>query len=285
MTTVLKPDKKNIVEVQTLRFENVCSKEAVDLLVVEEPLEIFVAGHCNGEDFGRTLAVTMRTPGNDEDLAIGFLFSEGIIAGLADVENVWTKDCNFVGITLRSGLGVKAEEFERHSFINSSCGVCGKKSVESVVARTQVHCAEKEPLVVSSSVISRLPDLLRQQQDAFDSTGGIHAAALFDTGGKLLSVQEDVGRHNAVDKLIGSRLKLDRLPLSDAVLLLSGRASFELIQKAACAGISIVAAVGAPSSLAVQLAKETGVTLLGFVRNSRFNVYTNDRRIVFKEGI
>ncbi len=287
MTTAFNANKRSIVEVETLKVEAGAAQQINDHLAVEEPLEIFVAGNYDGEEFCKTVAVTMRTPGNDEELALGFLFSEGIINGFADVENLWTKDCNFVGVSLRTGLRIDDVAVERQSFVNSSCGVCGKKSIEAVMARRKVFAASiaansgESPAVVSSALILELPDNLRKRQDAFESTGGIHAAALFDLSGNLLSVQEDVGRHNALDKLIGSRLPLGALPLKDCILLLSGRASFELIQKAAGAGIPIVAAVGAPSSLAVELAKECDVTLLGFVRGNRFNIYSGENLILF----
>lgn len=289
MATILNSDKQNVVEVQTLKVEAGVSQHSSDILAVEEPLEIFVAGSCEGEEFNKTIAVTMRTPGNDEELALGFLFAEGVIDGFADVENVWTKDCNFVGISLRAGVPIDEQLVERHSFVNSSCGVCGKKSIESVLSRMsqapRQNRQESEICTVNATLISQLPQSLRKRQDAFESTGGSHASALFDLKGQLIALHEDVGRHNALDKLIGSRLKLNRLPLSNCILVLSGRASFELIQKAACAGIPIVAAVGAPSSLAVQLANDCGITLLGFVRDKRFNIYSAAHRIALDETV
>ena len=280
-------EKRNVVEVQTLKFDTGVAQQSGDVIAVEEPLEIFVAGHFEGEDFNQTIAVTMRTPGNDEELALGFLFGEGVVGGIADLDNVWVKDCNFVGVSLRSGVPIEKELLERHSFVNSSCGVCGKKSIESVLSRlsslAQKHDAAGDN-TISGALICRLPDNLRNRQDAFDSTGGSHAAALFDHSGQLIAVREDVGRHNALDKLIGSRLKLSELPLSNCILMLSGRASFELIQKAACAGIPIVAAVGAPSSLAVRLANDCGITLMGFVRDRRFKIYSAAHRIRLDEN-
>jgi len=283
-----KPIKRNVVAVQTLKVNAGVSEQSCDILAAEEPLEISVADNADGEDFSRTIAITMRTPGNDEELALGFLFCEGIISGIAEIDNVLVKDCNYVCLSLRAGVKVDQELFERHSFVNSSCGVCGKKSIDFVLSRLSPAAVQANsinstpdstPMRISGTLISKLPDCLRKRQDAFESTGGSHAAALFDFSGQLLAVQEDVGRHNALDKLIGSRLKLGKLPLRDTILLLSGRASFELIQKAACAEIPIVVSIGAPSSLAVELALNCGITLIGFVREKRFNVYAAEHRI------
>lgn len=277
---VCKIDRQNIIEVETLKINGGSPERVTDFLSVEEPLEIHIEGRCDGKPFSRSVAVTMRTPGNDEELALGFLFNEGVIGEVCDVDRVWAKGCNFVGITLRAGLQVEMEELdklERHSFVNSSCGVCGKKSIAAVMQRRKSRIESE--VFVSRGTISALPGTLRHKQPDFAHTGGIHASALFDPEGNLIAVREDVGRHNALDKLIGSQLMSQKLPLNECVLLLSGRASFELIQKAAGAGIPIVAAVGAPSSLAVELANDCGITLLGFVRDNRFNVYTGGQRI------
>lgn len=231
---------------------------ALDLLAVEEPLEIRVNG--------RPLSITMRTPGNDGELAAGFLFTEGILTERADVLAV---DCGENRVTLTLADGVAAGT-SRNFYTTSSCGVCGKASIESLHA---AGCAMLSPVAVSRDVIHGLPAKLRETQAAFDHTGGLHGAGMFNTAGNLQMVREDVGRHNAVDKLIGAAFLEDRLPLADHILMLSGRASFELVQKAAMAGIPVVAAVGAPSSLAVQTAMRFGMTLLGFVRDGRFNVY------------
>jgi len=274
---VSKNDKPNIVTVEMLKVSAESSEQVADALSVEEPLEIVLSGSADGADFKRVLAVTMRTPGNDDELALGLLLSEGIIVRREDVCDIKRCECNSIEIVLRPGLQVKFEDYDRHSVVNSSCGVCGKKSISSVMERAAFQIEGE--VTVDSRVISQLPGALRLKQPAFDSTGGIHASALFDLDGRLIAVREDVGRHNALDKLIGSRLLARELPLSKHVLLLSGRASFELIQKAASAGIPIVAAVGAPSSLAVELAKSCNITLLGFVRNDRFNVYAGAQRI------
>jgi FdhD protein len=250
-----------------------------DTLSVEEPLEIRLTADIAGRRSSRVVAVTMRTPGDDCDLAAGFLFTEGIIAKADEIEDVCSDNRNVVEVTLRRGVEVDPTLLERHSFVASSCGVCGKKSIAAVWVRRKFPIAVGEPRL-PLDVVHSLPSTLRMAQSSFDRTGGIHAAGLFDTAGRLLLVREDVGRHNAVDKLIGAGLRNGALPLSEQILLVSGRASFELVQKAAQAGVPVLAAVGAPSSLAVQLAQECGMTLLGFVRNARFNIYAASDRIV-----
>jgi FdhD protein len=252
-----------------------------DTLSVEEPLEIRLTADYSrdGRRSSRVVAVTMRTPGDDCDLAAGFLFTEGIVSEADEIEDVCNENRNVVEVTLRRGVEVDLALLERHSFVASSCGVCGKKSIAAVWVRRKFPIAVGEPRV-ALDVVHALPASLREAQSAFDCTGGIHAAGLFDTAGRLLLVREDVGRHNAVDKLVGAGLLAGALPLSQRILLVSGRASFELVQKAAQAGVPILAAVGAPSSLAVQLAQECGMTLLGFVRDGRFNVYAGANRVV-----
>jgi FdhD protein len=255
-----------------------------DLLAIEEPLEIRLA-------FGdkvQNLAVTMRTPGHDADLALGFLFTEGIIAGAGDVKAASPifLPCsenrqNTILVTLNEGVIPNLRQAERNFYTTSSCGVCGKASIEAI--RTVSTFASRSPEAGASAVdpafILGLPERLAREQKVFAETGGLHAAALFDINGALQLVREDVGRHNAVDKLIGSAMMQGRLPLAQSILLLSGRASFELVQKAAMAGIPVIAAVGAPSSLAVSLAEEFGTTLIGFLRNNRFNIYTGAHRV------
>jgi FdhD protein len=235
-----------------------------DLLAVEEPLQIRVNG--------RDLSITMRTPGQDAELAAGFLFTEGILKTRADLMAV---DCseNSVALTLADGVDTGTA---RNFYTTSSCGVCGKASIESLHA---IGCAMLSELEIRAEIIHHLPEKLRAAQSAFDRTGGLHAAALFDASGAMEAIREDVGRHNAVDKLIGAAFLESRLPLSHSILMLSGRASFELIQKAVMAGIPVVAAVGAPSSLAVESARRFGMTLLGFVRDERFNIYTGLSRL------
>ena len=232
---------------------------AQDLLAVEEPLQIRVNG--------RDLSITMRTPGHDRELAAGFLFTEGILKTPADVLSIDTGE-NSVTLTLADGVDAGAS---RNFYTTSSCGICGKASIDSLHA---AGCAMLAHAAVSRAVIHSLPEKLRSTQSVFERTGGLHGAALFDAAGNLELVREDVGRHNAVDKLIGASFLNGRLPLENRILMLSGRASFELIQKAVMAGIPVVAAVGAPSSLAVQTALRFGMTLAGFVRDGRFNIYT-----------
>jgi FdhD protein len=250
-------------------------------LAVEEPLEIRLSCGMDGRRSHRGISITMRTPGHDDELAIGFLFTEGIIAAREQVMGV--RACgagNVVRVDLQPQVAVDLTRLERHFYTASSCGVCGKKSLQAIRVYSPHRPREGQP-IVEAAVIYRLPQALRAEQVVFDRTGGLHASALFDIHGNLLCLREDVGRHNALDKLIGVSFLSGRTPLSESVLLVSGRASFELVQKAAIAGIPILAAVGAPSSLAVDLARETGLTLLGFVRADRFNIYTGADRVGF----
>jgi FdhD protein len=254
--------------------------ERPDWVAVEEPLEIVLESGPAEKRERRTLSVTMRTPGNDEELAAGFLLAEGVIRSLCDVRQV--VPCghpNAVRVELAPGVEVAFGSLERHFATTSSCGVCGKTSLDTLAMRNSPLPDADRPLL-APEVIHRLPATLRESQPTFDRTGGLHAAALFDAAGNLLAVREDVGRHNAVDKLIGSELLAGRVPLADRVMLVSGRASFELAQKALAAGIPVLAAVGAPSSLAVELATRFGLTLLGFVRDHRFNVYAHPGRLL-----
>lgn len=244
-----------------------------DQLAVEEPLDIRLS---NGAS-ARSVAITMRTPGNDEDLARGFLFTEAIIGAQTQVQCAVTKS-NVVTVTLPPSESIDWNRLNRHSYTSSSCGVCGKTSLEQVYQTIPFEEAPKN-FAVSPAVLYSLPDKLRSAQTLFNQTGGIHAVGLFTPSGKILHFAEDVGRHNALDKLIGHYQAQGNLPLDHHVLLLSGRASFELIQKAGMAGIGVVAAVGAPSSLAVQLAEELGITLAGFLRGKRFNCYSGAERI------
>ena len=257
-----------------------------DQVAVEEPLEIRLGYGPAENRQQRSISITMRTPGQDAELAAGFLLSEGIIRGASDIETVRPSGApvgplmlqNIIQIELRPGVAVDLARLERHFYTTSSCGVCGKSSLEALEMQQAPPLVEHEPRI-SRDVIHGLPDKLRQSQAVFDRTGGLHAAALFDAGGNLLALREDVGRHNAVDKLIGSQLWADRLPLSDKGILVSGRASFELMQKALMAGSPMLVAVGAPSSLAVELAVQFKMTLLGFVRDGRFNIYSGAWRL------
>jgi FdhD protein len=250
-----------------------------DLLAVEEPLEVRLDCDRDGRRVHAAVSITMRTPGHDGELAIGFLFTEGILATREQVASIRTGGGGSVAcVELRAGVDVDWTRLQRHFYTSSSCGVCGKASLEAVRVCARQRVLDGRP-AIDVSVIHRLPEALRAAQMVFDRTGGLHAAALFDAAGNLLCLREDVGRHNALDKLIGAQFLAGRTPLLEKVLLVSGRASFELVQKAVVAGIPVLAAVGAPSSLAVSLAREHGLTLLGFVRQDRFNIYTGAERI------
>jgi FdhD protein len=255
--------RRNIVTIPIHRAREGEISPAEDLLAVEEPLQIRVNG--------RDLSITMRTPGNDGELAAGFLFTEGILTSRDDLFALRCGE-NSVELILPEGVDPGTA---RNFYTTSSCGVCGKASIESL---HQAGCRMLPALEIRREIISGLPETLRTAQAVFDHTGGLHGAGLFDAEGNLEMAREDVGRHNAVDKLIGAAFLEDRLPLAERILMLSGRASFELIQKAVMAGIPVVAAVGAPSSLAVETARRFGMTLLGFVRDGRFNIYSGVSR-------
>ncbi|MBK7558352.1 MAG: formate dehydrogenase accessory sulfurtransferase FdhD [Chitinophagaceae bacterium] len=254
--------------------------ETADKVAVEEPLEIQLAYSTTTGRMIKNIAVTMRTPGNDEELAAGFLFTEGIIQNAADIRETKQPgaDENRVLVELQENVQPVLSNIARNFYSTSSCGVCGKASIDAIRSVSQ-YGMEHDHLLINASVLYHLQDDLKKQQKVFEDTGGIHAAALFNREGKFLMLHEDVGRHNALDKLIGAALLKNELPLNNCILLLSGRASFELVQKAAMAGIKLIAAVGAPSSLAVEMAKETGITLIGFLRNDRFNMYSGKHRI------
>jgi FdhD protein len=263
-----------VVQVPVQRVSGVAGSPLADVLAVEEPLEIRLGD--------RSVSITMRTPGADRELAAGFLFTEGIVTSAEQIASCVEED-NVVRVELAPGADVDLSRLERHFYATSSCGVCGKASIDALRARPRVPLTPGAP-VVSADLVHALPALQRRAQDVFERTGGLHASALFDGRGTLLLVREDVGRHNALDKLVGAALFAGALPLHDRILLLSGRASFELVQKALMAAIPVVAAVGAPSSLAVDLAREAGMTLLGFVRDGRFNIYCGAERIAETKG-
>ncbi|HWB92607.1 MAG TPA: formate dehydrogenase accessory sulfurtransferase FdhD [Puia sp.] len=245
--------------------------EAQDPVVIEEPLEIILEYGALDARTTTPVSITMRTPGHDTELALGFLYTEDILSEKADA----LEDANTIHISLTSIPNLK--KLQRHFYTTSSCGVCGKTSIEALYP---AHATTRQTgPTINAAVLYTLPSLLRQGQDLFELSGGLHAAGLFDHQGRLILVREDIGRHNALDKLIGHALIHDLLPLNRHILLLSGRACFELIQKAAMAGISIIAAVGPPSSLAVQLAEESGITLVGFLKHDRFNIYSGAHRI------
>lgn len=249
-----------------------------DCVAVEEPLEIGL-NYCAEEgQVTKTISVTMRTPGEDSELALGFLFSEGIIEDISQVEALSGHRDNRVEVTLTSRHCPDVTRLQRNFYMSSSCGVCGKASIEAL----QTIGAERLPsgnVHVDRATLQGLPETLSKSQAVFEQTGGLHAAALFDLSGKLLSVREDVGRHNALDKLIGACLRAGEVPLHERILVLSGRISFELVQKAVRARIPVVAAIGAPSSLAIELAIEYDVTTVGFLSDDRFNVYSGRDRI------
>jgi FdhD protein len=253
------------------------SGHRADLLAVEEPLEIRIGG--------TPLTVTMRTPGDDIDLAAGFLFGEGLLNPPVDLRQIRMCDENVADVTLAPlplaqdvQRATDARRSQRNFLTTSACGVCGKESIEAIRVTSRYDIAA-DRVQVSPEVLASLPDRLRDAQRVFASTGGLHAAGLFTPDGTLLVLREDVGRHNAVDKVVGWALRAGRLPLTGHILLVSGRASFELVQKAYMAGIPVLAAVSAPSSLAVGLAEEAGLTLVGFLRGSSMNAYTGAHRL------
>ena len=249
-----------------------------DLIAVEEPLEIrlsFIQQRIRQE---KSISITMRTPGNDKELAIGFLFTEGIIENRNQISSINTAFSNSVTIRLNDDVETDIKRLERNFYTSSSCGICGKSSIDSIIT-TQGIPPQNAIAKYKSSLLYKLPEMLRSNQNVFEQTGGLHACGLFDESGRLTLLREDVGRHNALDKLIGAAFLDGDLPLENKLLVLSGRASFELIQKATMAGIPLVAAVGAPSSLAVQLAEERHITLVGFLKKERFNIYSVPDRI------
>ncbi|MCF2151059.1 formate dehydrogenase accessory sulfurtransferase FdhD [Desmonostoc muscorum LEGE 12446] len=260
--------------------ENGKVRSRLDHLTTEEPLEIRLA------PFQKSVAVTMRTPGADFELAAGFLYAEGVVTRKEDIQRIsycvdesvdGEQRYNIVNVELRHGLIPDLQPLERHFYTTSACGVCGKASLEAL--RLRGCPVIPAGLTVTPDIIYSLPDQLRAAQGIFTATGGLHAAATFNAQGKLLNLHEDVGRHNALDKLIGSAFLSDELPLNNHIVLVSGRSSFEILQKSAIAGVPIVCSVSAPSSLAVSVAKEFGITLIGFLRGERFNVYTDLQRI------
>jgi FdhD protein len=250
-----------------------------DYLAAEEPLEIRV-----GDE---PLSVTMRTPGHDRELAAGFLFTEGFVQSLEQIVKLETREAqdgvnrgNVIQAELVPDAAPDFVKMKRHFFAASSCGICGKASIDSI--RSRLLRAPNPDFRLDAEILVRMPDALRSSQDVFQRTGGLHAAALFDPSGKLLVLREDIGRHNAVDKGIGWALLAGLVPLSDSVLLVSGRGGFEIVQKAIVAGVPVVASVSAPSSLAVQLARELRLTLIGFLRGRRFVIYAGEERVAAK---
>ncbi len=277
---------KYAVHLPVIRIKNNMQESVLDCLAVEEPLEIRLSYGPAEARCVHNLAVTMRTPGNDAELAAGFIFTEGIIATSSDIKSIdhISTGCsenrgNIISVSLHDTVIPQLAKQERNFYTTSSCGVCGKASIEAIhtVSKIQLEPWNDAPIPVA--LINSLAAKLNGPQEVFSATGGLHAATLFNTSGDLLLLREDVGRHNALDKLIGAAFTINNIDLSRSILLLSGRASFELVQKAAMAGIPVIAAVGAPSSLAVSLATTFGITLIGFLRNERFNIYSAVQRI------
>lgn len=267
-------------------FRGAIRRSRQDRIAIEEPLEIRLGYETADGRTESSVSITMRTPGNDAELASGFLFTESIIRDNADI--AFVKPCgppapdsgnsNVVRVELESGVDVDLDRLQRHFYTTSSCGVCGKTSLDAL----RVSGAERltvDETRFSKDMLTELPDKLRATQKTFDETGGLHAAAAFNTAGDIVASYEDIGRHNAVDKLVGALLSRGLLPANDLGLIVSGRASFELMQKAVMAGMPLLAAVSAPSSLAVELAREFNVTLVGFLRDDTFNIYAGEERI------
>ena len=259
-----------------LRWRSGTTAKAPDWVACEEPLEIRVKGEA--------VAITMRTPGHDEELALGFLLSEGVITGRGDVLEV--AHCqqgesalhgNVLNVFLSPRVEFDLEKLKRNVYASSSCGLCGKASIESV--RNLFEPLTKRDRLIEAEKIIKMPDQMREVQQTFEKTGGLHAASLFDAAGNVLMLREDVGRHNAVDKVLGRALVDDHLPLEECVLMVSGRASFEILQKALAGRVGIICAVSAPSSLAVEFARENGQTLIGFLRGETFNIYSHPERV------
>jgi FdhD protein len=276
----------SIKRVKVVKVSEVESIDTLDALAIEEPLEIRLEYGPEGDRTTQNISVTMRTPGNDAELTAGFLFTEGIIKNneaIAGIEHCFIACAenkkNVIVVKLAKDIIPNLRNTERNFYTTSSCGVCGKASIEAIRTVSTFDQQKEDQLTINSESLYELPGILKDHQQVFANTGGLHAAALFNAKGELLLVREDIGRHNAVDKLIGAALNKNWLPLNKTILLLSGRASFELVQKAAMAGVRIIASVGAPSSLAVGLATEFNITLAGFLRNRRFNIYTAAHRI------
>lgn len=273
--------------VRRFAIKRVGGPDAVDVVAAEEPLEIRLGySRPDGSRAEESISVTMRTPGHDAELAVGFLFTEGIIRDRGEIAGVTPRGqpaasglVNVVRVELAEGVEVDFKRLERHFYTTSSCGVCGKASIEAVAVQGRFD-VRSAAFRIRAEVLGTLPSALRREQAVFEETGGLHAAGLFDGAGRILAVREDVGRHNALDKLVGNALVEGRVPLAANGIVVSGRASFELMQKAMIAGCPFVAAVGAPSSLAVELAREFGMTLVGFLKPGRFNVYSRPDRVL-----
>jgi FdhD protein len=282
----MKPSQPKFKPVTITKFQHTESTSADDSVATEEPMEIRLVYGPSDQRAMRSLSVTMRTPGNDAELAAGFLFSEGILNCPTQIESTEFRGVdetgrptdNIVRVNLQPDVQVDFKQLQRNFFTTSSCGVCGKASLESLEVKG-IEPLDPSSFRVPASSILMMPDALRKSQPTFDQTGGIHAACFADDKANVLETHEDIGRHNAVDKLIGDWFLANRLPAVDVCMVVSGRASFEIVQKAIVAGVPVMVAVGAPSSLAVELAQRFQMTLVGFANSSRFNVYSNPERI------
>jgi FdhD protein len=249
----------------------------VDHLAVEEPLEIVLRFRRGSALVRKPISITMRTPGQDQELAVGFLYTEGILHGISSIEEIAGAADSSITITVTGNLDLK--RLERHFYASSSCGICGKTSLQALQMNREIHLDPSRPKHAVEFLV-QTPRIVREKQSIFERTGGLHAAALFDPAGNLRRICEDIGRHNAVDKLVGAELLAGRTDFSDLMLFVSGRAGFELIQKSIMTGIPFMAAVGAPSSLSVELSRQYGSTLIGFLRENRFNLYSGSERVL-----
>lgn len=270
-------DRVSVRRVQIMRVDEEGTSTKMDTVACEEPLEILLSYRIKQKKQTHNLTVTMRTPGEDEALVKGFLYAEGLIDGVSVIEGI-ELDENQVIVELNERVDLDHKKFERNFVSSSSCGLCGKASLEAL---SLGNCKPvKSDLRITQNVIEQLDAKMRASQGVFSVTGGLHACALFSEDGDLVSIKEDIGRHNALDKLIGEQLSRQDLPLADSILLLSGRVGYEMAQKAVRAGVPVVVAIGAPTSLAVEILESFDVTLIGFLRNGKYNVYTHPERVI-----
>lgn len=275
MLELITKNELGVSSFEVIKYRDGMIQKMEDQVAMERPLEIRLKP-CGQPE--QSVSITMRTPGGDKGLALGFLFTEGILTHPDQVQAIHTSTENTIVIEVKDLIELDLSSLDRNFYSNSSCGVCGKSSLDSI-RTTSLFQPSWSNLKIAPELLFDLQAKLRERQSLFQITGGIHAAALFDSFGKLLDVQEDVGRHNALDKLIGASFLKNQMPLSESILMLSGRLSFELVQKAYMAGIPIIVAVGAPSSLAIELAQEVGITLIGFLKQTKFNLYSHHERI------